>query len=71
MVLNVGVLQQRFPAGSTINPTVLHAHGLLHHASHHVKILGNGSLTKSFHIEGCTLSQQAEQKIKNAGGHVT
>ena len=44
--------------------------GLIHHASHTVKLLGDGSLTKRVTVVVHRTSKSAKTKVTNAGGTV-
>ena len=49
-VVNVGLLEERFDAGSTVDAATLYERGVLHSKHAPVKLLGNGDLTKSLKI---------------------
>ncbi|KKU12395.1 MAG: 50S ribosomal protein L15 [Parcubacteria group bacterium GW2011_GWC2_45_7] len=68
--VNLGWLEARFPAGAVISPQTLKAAGLVRNIRNGVKILGDGSLTKTLAIHGCLVSQSAKEKIEKAGGRV-
>jgi large subunit ribosomal protein L15 len=68
-ILNVGVLEASFPAGSTIDAEALAAAGLV--KGRHddgLKILGDGQLTKPLIVKAVKFSEQAAEKIRAAGG---
>jgi large subunit ribosomal protein L15 len=67
--VNVGDLEQRFPAG-VIDVTGLHEAGLVPRRSHEVKILGEGAVTKKFSVKASAFSSAAKEKIEKAGGTV-
>jgi large subunit ribosomal protein L15 len=69
-VINVGLLEERFESGNTVDTTTLHAHGL---SQKHkpVKLLGNGELTKKLQIKVDAASLSARQKVEAAGGSLT
>lgn len=72
-VINLDVLEKEFQSGDTINPEVLLGKRILHRIEGripHVKILGSGSVAKSFTIEKCILSNGAKIKIEKAGGKI-
>ena len=54
---------------STIDPGVLHGHGLTHKGAL-VKILGRGSLTRKVNVTAHAVSKAAEAAITAAGGTV-
>lgn len=58
---------------SDITPAVLVQHNVVKRYKGklpHVKILGNGELSKSVTISGMTVSESARQKIEKAGGSI-
>ena len=71
-ILNLDVLDVVFEAGETINEESLRAKGIV--KGRHddgVKILGDGAITKAFHVHAQKFSQSAKTKIEAAGGSVT
>lgn len=69
-VVNVGALENKFPAGAEIAPAILKQRGLIEKDKIRVKILGDGALTKNFIIKHCAVSKSAKEKIEKAGGKV-
>lgn len=72
-VVNVGALEATFDTGAAINPKALITAGLVNtrrKQAPHVKILGNGNLSKKFTITGCIVSESAKEKIEKAGGSI-
>ncbi len=69
-VVNVGELEARFEAGSTVRREDLVQAGLVRRSKHPlpVKILGDGSLSKKLNVEANEFSKSAAQKIADAGG---
>ena len=71
-ILNLDILDVVFEAGETINEESLRAKGIV--KGRHddgVKILGDGAITKAFHVHAEKFSQSAKTKIEAAGGTVT
>jgi large subunit ribosomal protein L15 len=63
----------RFEANTEITPLVLAKAGVIsvkEAANARVKILSNGEITKALSFKGCVVSQQAANKIKQAGGEI-
>lgn len=69
-VVNVGLLEERFEAGATVDTATLWAQGLLHRKNEPVKLLGNGKLTKKFVVKVDAASASAKSKVESAGGSV-
>jgi large subunit ribosomal protein L15 len=72
-VVNVDLLEKRFPAGSVITPEVLVENKLVRRVSGKfppVKILATGTLTKNFSFKGCLVSAKAKVAIEAVGGTV-
>ena len=53
-----------------VSPEILKEHGLIRKSGDKVKILGNGTLTKSVTIKAHLFSESAKQKIEKAKGTV-
>lgn len=68
-VVNVGQLQELFPAGGDVTVAGLVEKGAVR-KNELVKILGNGELTVSLNVEVDKVSASAEQKIVAAGGSI-
>ena len=66
--INIGVLENRFESGSEINGESLAKNGLLKKASNPFKILGDGTLKKSFKVTASKITPTAEKAITSAGG---
>lgn len=66
-VLNLEELNV-FPAGETVTPELLRAHGFVRGKSERIKILGDGELTSKIAIHAHAFSQSAKDKITKAGG---
>jgi large subunit ribosomal protein L15 len=70
-VVNVGTLEKFFEAGATITAEDLIKKHLAKKLRGGVKLLGNGEVTKAFHVIVQAVSPSAKQKIESAGGTVT
>src|SRR5260370_961655 len=57
-----------FPAGETVTPELLRAHGFVRRSHDRVKILGDGELTTKIAIHAHAFSASAKEKITKAGG---
>jgi large subunit ribosomal protein L15 len=66
-VVNVGHLNA-FPAEEAVTPEALAQAGLIPKATHPVKVLGNGNLTKGLVVKAAKFSAAARVKIEAAGG---
>ncbi|MCX5736074.1 MAG: 50S ribosomal protein L15 [candidate division NC10 bacterium] len=68
-IINVKDLE-RFAPGTAVTPASLAEAGMLRVASAAVKILGEGSLSKTLTVSAHRFSKTAEEKIRAAGGTV-
>lgn len=68
-ILNVKDLE-RFAPGTAVTPASLAEAGMVRVASAAVKILGEGSLSKTLTVSAHRFSKTAEEKIRAAGGTV-
>jgi large subunit ribosomal protein L15 len=66
-VLNLEELNV-FPAGETVTPELLRAHGFVRRSRDRIKILGDGELTTKLAIHAHAFSASAKEKITKAGG---
>jgi len=66
-VVNLGALDAKFDAGSEVTPQTLAARGLVRQ-SDHVKVLGNGELSKALTVKAHAFSDSAKEKIAAVGG---
>jgi large subunit ribosomal protein L15 len=66
-VLNLEELNV-FPAGETVTPELLRAHGFVRRTRDRIKILGDGELTTKLAIHAHAFSASAKEKITKAGG---
>jgi large subunit ribosomal protein L15 len=57
-----------FPAGETVTPELLRAHGFVRRAADPIKVLGDGELTTKLAIHAHAFSASAKEKITKAGG---
>jgi large subunit ribosomal protein L15 len=57
-----------FPAGETVTPDLLRAHGFVRRATDPIKVLGDGELTTKIAIHAHAFSASAKHKITKAGG---
>jgi len=69
VVINVAQLERFFSSGDTVNPKILSERGAVREGAH-IKILGDGELTKKLVVSGCLVSGSARVKIEKAGGSV-
>src|ERR1700704_1642927 len=66
-VLNLEELNV-FPAGETITPDLLRAHGFIRRKTDRIKVLGDGELTVKLAVHAHAFSKSAQEKISKAGG---
>jgi large subunit ribosomal protein L15 len=66
-VVNLDSLERKFDAGAEITPEALVELGLVQHPEH-VKVLGNGVLSKALNVKAHAFSASAKEKIAAAGG---
>jgi large subunit ribosomal protein L15 len=66
-VLNLADLNV-FPAGETVTPDLLRAHGFIRRKADKIKVLGDGDLTVKLAVHAHAFSQSAKDKISKAGG---
>jgi large subunit ribosomal protein L15 len=57
-----------FPAGETVTPELLRAHGFVRRATGPIKVLGDGELKTKLTIHAHAFSASAKDKIAKAGG---
>jgi large subunit ribosomal protein L15 len=65
-VINIEELNA-FPAGETVTPDVLRAHGFVR-TTEQIKILGDGELKAKLTVHAHAFSASAKEKITKAGG---
>lgn len=68
-IVNVGVLEEIFDAGSTVSPADLRTRGLIKHRGR-LKVLAEGDISKSMTVQTHAISAGARSKIEAAGGTV-
>ena len=56
------------PAGETVTPELLRAHGFVRRATDPIKVLGDGELKTKLTIHAHAFSASAKEKIAKAGG---
>ena len=66
--VNLGTLDERFPAGATIDGASLAAERLIDHAEAPFKVLNRGELTHAITISATRISEAAKAAITEAGG---
>ena len=57
-----------FPAGETVTPELLRAHGFVRRPADPIKVLGDGELKTKLAIHAHAFSASAKEKITKAGG---
>ena len=57
-----------FPAGETVTPELLRAHGFVRRATDSIKVLGDGELKNKLTVHAHAFSASAKEKITKAGG---
>lgn len=73
VAVNLSVLESNFKAGDTVNIITLEEKKViskLQARKQGVKILGNGKLSHALTVEGCAVSDKAQEAITKAGGKV-
>jgi large subunit ribosomal protein L15 len=68
--INVATLDKVFDAGAVVDLDALHAKGLVPKIVEHVKILGEGEITKQLTIRAFRASATAKEKVAKAGGTI-
>ena len=68
--INVATLDKIFEVGATVDLEALRAKGLVPKLVEHVKILGEGEITKKLTIKAYRASATAKEKIEQAGGTI-
>lgn len=68
VTVNVRDLERVFESGDTVDSASLRSKGLVKGSFDHIKILGEGELTKSLSVSVDRFSSTARQKIESAGG---
>lgn len=68
--VNLNVLEEEFKTGEKVTLETLQSKGIIKKKVVHVKILGNGAITKKVNIEGLLVSEKAKEKILEIGGSI-
>jgi large subunit ribosomal protein L15 len=68
-IINVKELN-RFDEGSVVSPELLLEKGLVDSKKLHIKILGDGALTRKLTVRAHRFSKSAQEKITAAGGQM-
>ncbi len=68
--INVEMLEKLFDSGATVDLTILREKGIVPKLVEHIKILGEGALTKKLTIRAHGASATAKEKIESAGGSI-
>jgi large subunit ribosomal protein L15 len=68
--VNLGRLDGIFESGDTVDVDALIAKGVVKNSKYPVKVLGDGTLTKSLTVKVDKVSASAAEKIAAAGGKV-
>ena len=69
-IINLNRLEEKFDAGTELTLAVLQEANLVS-LKKPVKVLGEGELSKQFHIHAHAFSKSAVEKIQAVGGNVT
>ena len=68
VIVNLGTLEKKFENGATVDTEALKKAGIVKNSFDGVKILSNGTLTKSLTVKANAFSKSANEKIEAAGG---
>ena len=68
VIVNLGTLEKKFESGATVDTEALIKAGIIKNSFDGVKILSNGTLTKSLTVKANAFSKSAKEKIEKAGG---
>lgn len=68
--VNVATLEALFDAGASVDLAALQAKGLIPKRIEHIKILGEGEITKKLSIKADRVSAVAKEKVEKAGGSI-
>lgn len=69
-IINLGMLNERFDDGATVDRQSLLSKGLIKKNTKRVKILGHGTLDKKLIIYAEALSKSAQEAVTRKGGQV-
>jgi large subunit ribosomal protein L15 len=67
-IVNLGQLEAHFEAGAVVDAEALHAKGLVRGLKRPIKVLADGTLTKSLTVKANKFSATASQRLQGAGG---
>lgn len=67
-IVNLSDLETRFEAGATVTPEILLAQRVINDLKDGVKVLGDGTLTKSLTVRAHKFSASAQAAIAEQGG---
>lgn len=69
-IVSLRAINKNYKENELVNPASLLAKKLIDNVKYGVKVLSDGAINTKIKVEGCLMSQQAEKKIKTAGGEV-
>ena len=69
-LVSLSTLQERFEAGTTVTPELLHGLGIVRRTNLPVKIVGDGELGHALTVAAHKFTASARAKIEAAGGSV-
>jgi len=67
-IVNLGQLEERFDAGTVVDPEALRGRGLIRNLAKPIKILADGKLNKSLTVKAHKFSAAAKERVEAAGG---
>jgi large subunit ribosomal protein L15 len=70
-IVKLSDLESAFQAGETVTPETIRGRSLVKGSFEVLKVLGNGTLTKSLKVSAHRFSKSALEKILQAGGEAT
>lgn len=68
VAVNLGTLDKKFENGATVDTEALVKAGIIKNSFDGVKILSNGTISKSLTVKATAFSESAKEKIEAAGG---
>lgn len=68
--VNLDVISANYKSGEKVSLESLKSKGLIGKGVKHVKVLGQGKLSKKVSIEGLSVSKKAQEEILKAGGNI-
>ncbi len=68
VAVNLGTLDKKFENGATVDAQALVDAGIIKNSFDGVKILSNGTISKSLTVKATAFSESAKEKIEAAGG---